>query len=297
MQSKYFQYVATYTLSLGAFLTVMIMTSYAPQPNNGAATKQEVRPFKIPSNIDFCGEYVPLDNIDVRERLDREIQSNAFMHGSMSQIFKLSRRIFPIVEPILAQNGIPDDFKYLAVAESALREAVSPAGARGIWQFMPGTAKEHGLQVNAEIDERMHLEKVTLAACRYLQTAYARYGNWISAAASYNCGMGKVSNELSAQRGRNYFDLQLAEETNRYVFRILAFKEIMSNPTNYGFYIEEDDYYQALNFELVAINGPISIPDFALQHNTTSRLMHVYNPWILGNRISSGGTYTLKVPR
>ena len=301
------KYALPYCLSLAAFGTVLLFTSYGTSSQSalaakipaGVATFQTVRAIKMPSSLDFCGETVPLDNFDARERFDRELHDNAYKYGSLLMVLKLSNRIFPIIEPILAEQGVPQDFKYLAVAESALRDATSPAGAKGIWQFMPATAREFGLTVNDEIDERFNLEKVTLAACKYLKNANSRYNNWTLTAASYNAGMGGVSNNLAGQNGHSYYDISMTEETNRYVFRILAFKEIMHDPEAYGFFLDADDRYQPIETSLAEVTGAENWGQFAEKYGTSFRVLKALNPWIMSNSFSNSArkTYLVKIPK
>ncbi len=305
--SPLIKYAVPYCLSLAAFGTVALFTSYgtsslpvpaAKIPEN-VRTFQTVRAIKMPSSLDFCGEPVPLDNFDARERFDRELHDNAYKYGSLLMVLKLSNRIFPIIEPILAEQGVPQDFKYLAVAESALRDATSPAGAKGIWQFMPATAREYGLTVNDEIDERFNLEKVTVAACRYLKNANSRYNNWTLTAASYNAGMGGVSNNMTGQSGHSYYDISMTEETNRYVFRILAFKEIMHDPAAYGFFLDSDDQYNQIESSLAEVTGAVNWGNFAAQYGTSFRVLKALNPWIMSNSFSNSAhkSYLVKIPK
>ncbi len=296
-----------YCMTLAAFATVQLFASYgtssvpvaAAKVPDGLSTFQTVRAIKMPASLDFCGETVPLDNFDARERFDRELHDNAYKYGSLLMVLKLANRIFPIIEPILAEQGVPQDFKYLAVAESALRDATSPAGAKGIWQFMPATAREYGLTVNDEIDERFNLEKVTLAACRYLKNANGRYNNWTLTAASYNAGMGGVSNNLAGQRGHSYYDISMTEETNRYVFRILAFKEIMHDPAAYGFFLDKEDMYNPVETALAEVTGPENWGAFAERYGTSFRVLKALNPWIMSNSFSNSArkTYLVKIPK
>jgi membrane-bound lytic murein transglycosylase D len=301
------KYLIGYCITLTACATVWLFSSYLPPRQSAEAAKrpdgatafQDIRAIKTPSSLDFCGESVPFENFDAKERFDRELHDNAYKYGSLLMVLKLSHRIFPVIEPIMAENGLPNDFKYLAVAESALRDATSPAGAKGIWQFMPATARQYGLVVNEEIDERFNLEKVTVAACKYLQDAQRRYGNWTLAAASYNAGMGGVSGSMTAQKGKSYYDISMTEETNRYLFRILAFKEIMQDPSKYGFYLDSDDYYNQQETSIVEVNGAANWGDFAAQYGTSYRVLKALNPWIVGNFLSNGAhkAYMVRVPR
>jgi len=272
-------------------------TTAAPKPNHAA---QKVHAPEMPATVDFAGEALPMDNFDAKERFDRELVSNCFRHSATFLFFKKANRYFPIIEPILKANGIPDDIKYLAVAESALSNAVSPAGARGFWQFMPGSAKDRNLEVNSDVDERYHLEKATVAACKYLKEAYNDLGSWTLAAASYNMGKAGLKKRMQAQGGTTYFDLHLNSETSRYVSRIMAIKEIMKNPTRYGFHLEEKDLYAPMpKFKTVTVKGSIaSFATFAKEHHTTYRMLKLYNPWLrsasLANKYKK--TYQIKIP-
>ena len=250
--------------------------------------------------FNFAGEEVPIENFDVYERLDRELLRNAYYHSSTILALKRANRYFPVIEKILAENGIPQDFKYLAVAESDLSNAVSPAGAKGVWQFLKTTGKAYGLESNNEIEERYHLEKSTKAACDYLQSLKNKFGTWTMAAAAYNMGETKLKKEKNIQRTDNYFDLNLNQETSRYVFRILAIKEILSNPEEYGFLIDEKDKYAPLdNFKTIEIEGSVeNWGDFAIEHGTTYRMLKVFNPWLVSSSLTNKykKTYEIRVP-
>ncbi len=262
--------------------------------------QQIINPVPIDHEFKFVGERVPLENFDVLERLDRELIINTYRHSSTLQILKQSRRYFPVIEPILKEQGIPEDFKYLMVAESAFLNATSSSGAKGFWQFMKKAAKEMGLEVNKDIDERYNLEKATLAACKYLRQNFRRFGNWTLAAAAYNIGPTKLKSELKEQEEQSFYDLNLNSETSRYLFRILAFKEIMSNPEKFGYYLNPEDYYQPLNkFYLVEVDN--TIPDlakFAHEHGTSYRMLKIYNPWLRTGRLpdKSRRKYYIKIP-
>jgi hypothetical protein len=238
---------------------------------------------------DFAGEPVPMEDPEVFERLDRELSSNVYWQGNTLQILKLSEKYFPIIEPILKENGIPDDFKYLAVAESGLRHVTSPSGAASTWQIMKATGQGYGLLINEELDERYHIEKSTLVACKYLNEAYLKYGNWTLAAASYNMGMAGIQGKINEQLEDNYYNLWLNQETSRYVFRIIALKEVLQNPKAYGYiYHFGVDAYPPQNSELKMI--PLPIYDLALwakENNTNYKTIRNLNPWIRGNKITS----------
>lgn len=253
----------------------------------------------FPTNIDFAGEEAPLNISDVRERLDRELLINANLDATTLLIIKRANRAFPIIEPILAKYQVPDDFKYLAVIESGLVNAVSPAGARGVWQFMPATAKEKGMEVNDMVDERYHLEKSTEAACKYLVEAKAKFGNWTLAAASYNGGMTGVNKQIEMQKVSNYYDLLLNDETSRYVFRILALKEIMKDPAKYGFVIDLNQLYVNLPSKIITVDTSITdLAAFAKSQGINYKILKIHNPWLRDKKLlnTSGKRYELQIP-
>jgi membrane-bound lytic murein transglycosylase D len=258
-----------------------------------------VYPAQIPLSVNFAGETAPLDVFYVREYLDRELTSNTFFHSSTILLFKRANRWFPVIEPILAENGIPADFKYLALIESGLENVTSPAGAKGFWQFLAHTAREYGLEVNSGIDERYNVEKSTAAACKYLHDAYEKYGNWTLAAAAYNAGNRRISGELKEQMVDNYYDLYLNLETARYVFRILAIKTIFENPKNYGFYLSDADLYPPIPTRKITVTKTIkNLVEFAREHGINYKTLKYFNPWLrqdyLPNR--SRRTYHIAIP-
>jgi membrane-bound lytic murein transglycosylase D len=253
----------------------------------------------LPKSISFAGEKVPLDRWEVKERLDRELLVNYYMHGSTLYILKLSTRVFPTIERRLKENGLPDDFKYLCVAESSLQNPTSPAGAVGYWQFMKETATRYGLEVNEEIDERYNLEKSTDAACKYLKDAYAKFGNWTAAAASYNCGMGGFSNQSTFQMSGSYYDLLLPEETNRYVFRIIALKHLLGNATKFGYIVPPEDAYQPVPSRAVTLTESIpNLAQYAMDQGTNYKMLKLLNPWLRDRKltIKPGKSYTIQMP-
>ncbi len=254
---------------------------------------------EYPKKMNFAGENVPVEIVDVKERLDREMVVNMNYHSNTILVIKRAHKYFPIIEPILAKNGIPDDFKYLAVIESGLANVTSPAGAKGIWQFMPTTAREKGLEVNSNVDERYHLEKATQAACEYLLEAKAQFGNWTLAAASYNVGMNGVSRRLKEQQVSDYYDILLPNETARYMFRILALKEIMKNPTKYNFHITDDMKYSLPKTKSILVES--EIPDlvvFANDKGINYKILKYYNPWLRESKLNnkSGKRYEIVIP-
>jgi len=242
---------------------------------------------------------VPM-NIDTRERLERELLVNAYYHSNTILALKLSTRYFPLIDKVLKEEGIPEDFKYLAVAESTLANVTSPAGAKGVWQFMPATAKEFGLELSADVDQRLDVEKATKAASKYLKSLYKSCGSWTNAAAAYNVGPGRLKSTVSSQGEDSYYDMNLNLETSRYLFRIIAIKEIMKNPESYGFFLDEEDYYASFdNVKEVKVTTSIpSLSDFAKRQGVSFRLLKVYNPWLTGEKLSVvGKTYNVKIPK
>jgi len=253
----------------------------------------------FPTAIDFAGESTPLQIADVKERLDRELLINANLDATTALIIKRANRAFPVIEPILAKYGVPDDFKYLAVIESGLVNATSSAGAKGVWQFMPDTAKEKGMEVNDIVDERYHLEKSTEAACKYLLSAKQKFGSWTLAAASYNGGMSGVGKKIEEQKVANYYDLALTEETSRYVFRILALKEIMKNPAVYGFGIYENDLYSQIPSKKIQVDSTINdLADFAKTQGINYKILKIHNPWLRDKKLlnPTKKKYEIEIP-
>jgi len=244
--------------------------------------------FYFPTEVDFAGENMPLEIPDVRERFDRELLVNANLHASTILIIKRANRAFKVIEPILEKNGVPNDFKYLAVIESSLINAVSPAGAKGVWQFMPATAKEIGLEVNECVDERYHLEKSTEAACKFLLAAKEKFGSWTLAAASYNGGTTGVNKQIDIQKVSNYYDLLLNDETSRYVFRILALKEIMKAPQKFGFEIPKQDLYEFYPTRKIEIDSSVNnLADFAILQGVNYKILKIYNPWLRDTKLDN----------
>jgi len=299
--------VQYYTLALASFLTITFFASYysgtTKEPDQPVEDKlpQVIQPVSLDQSFDFAGEALPMDNFDVRERLDRELLTNTYWHSTTLQHIKSTYKYFPVIEKILAENDMPEDFKYLAVAESSLRNATSPAGARGIWQFMKNTGAFYGLEINSEVDERYHLEKATEAACKYLTDYYQQFGSWTLSAAAYNMGGPRLKKEMEVQRADNFYDLNLNQETNRYIFRLVAIKEILKTPEKFGFYLEDGDGYKPLtDYKVVEVSSSIAnLGDFAKEHGITYRMLKVYNPWLRTSKLTnrSGKTYEIKIPK
>lgn len=255
---------------------------------------------ELPEEISFAGERVPLEINDVRERLDREIVINTYLHAGTILNIKRANRWLPSIEKILKENGIPEDFKYVAIIESGLENAISPRKAVGFWQFTEDAALQFGLEVSPQVDERYHAEKSTYAAIRYLKQAHARFGNWTIAAASYNMGMGGINNQMTRQRIRNYYDLHLNEETSRYIFRALAMKVILSEPRKYGFSIDRSDMYDPYNAVEVSVDSSIpDLPGFAFARGTNYKVLKILNPWLRDISLTNKARrqYVIKLPR
>lgn len=256
------------------------------------------QPPKVPASVTFAGQTVRFDRSDIYERMDRELLTFTYMHSTSTLMLKRAARVFEIVEPILKENGVPDDLKYLMVIESNLDPfAVSRAGAAGYWQFMQGTAREFGLEVNANVDERYNLEKSTVAACKYLKNLYARYGDWMSVAASYNAGPAMISKRMAEQGETSAMDLWLVSETSRYMFRILACKMLFADPASFGFrFSEEDSYKKVPVLETVTVTE--EIPDlvaFAKNHHTSYAALKRANPWLCESKLNNTTKRTYKI--
>ena len=261
--------------------------------------KLKVFALKSPNNLDFCGEKVPINFSDITERLDRELLVNTYWQSNMMLLIKRANKWFPKIEEILNEEGVPDDFKYLAVIESGLENARSPKGAKGFWQLMPSTAKQFGLEVNSNVDERYHIEKSTRVACKYLKEAKSKFGSWTLAAASFNRGIYGIEKELIRQKVKNYYDLLLNNETSRYVFRILAVKDILSNPTNYGYVFEKSDLYNSIPVKIIDWDLPIqNIASFAKEQGINYKLLKIFNPWLIQNHLNnkSRKKYEIQIP-
>jgi membrane-bound lytic murein transglycosylase D len=253
----------------------------------------------FPDKLEFAGEPVPIENFDVWESFDRELLVNTYWQSQTMLFIKRAKRFFPVIEPILKEYMIPDDFKYLALAESGMMNVTSPAGAVGYWQFLKGTAQDYGLEVNDEVDERYHLEKSTVAACRFLLESYSKYGSWTMSAASYNAGRRGMDNQINIQKETDYYNLLLNEETQRYVFRILAIKTILENPAAYGFHLNETDVYPRIEYFEVPLNTRITcFADYAQEFNTNYKMLKYLNPWLRRPHLTNAGrkTYEIKLP-
>jgi hypothetical protein len=254
---------------------------------------------RVPGNLEFAGEKVPLENFDVYERMDREFVVNTYFHSYTILAIKRANRWFPVIEPILKENNIPDDFKYLMVAESNMENVISPAGATGFWQFMKETGIKYNLEINDQIDERYHVERSTVAACKYLKDAYDQFGTWTMAAASYNMGTNGAEKQIGKQKADSYYNLVLSIETTRYLGRIISLKYIMQNPGLYGFDIKENEFYEPLKFTTINIDSSVSDwADFAASFRINYKILKYYNPWLRESFLDNAmkKTYALKIP-
>lgn len=266
---------------------------------NSVVGDYNVYAIPVPETADFAGEPVPLEIPDVRERMDRELLVNTYWQSNGLLLIKRANKYFPVIEPILEEYGIPEDFKYLAVIESALTNAVSPAGARGFWQIMESTGKEYGLEINRNVDERYNLEKSTRVAAQYFLKSKERFGSWTLAAAAYNAGNYGVHRQLERQEVGDYYDLLLGEETGRYVFRILALKEILGDPEKFGFNFEEEDLYQHIPSRKVEVDTAVSnFAQFAKEFDINYKILKIHNPWLREAHLnnSSRKKYLIEIP-
>ncbi len=300
-RKKWWRIVFPFIIAAKIAVIVFIVASAKPEQSHIAAeSKMEFKPVEVPEKVVFAGEEFPIDRFDVFESLDRELLSNAYFHSQTIRYIKMAPRYFSVIEPILKENGVPDDFKYLALAESGFNpRAVSHAQAVGLWQFVKGAAQDYGLEVNKEVDERYHVEKSTTAACKYLKDAYRKYGNWPLVAASYNAGMTGIARQLERQKTDSYFDLLLSEETARYFYRIVALKLILENPETYHFYISGKEKYPVIKTRDVEITGAVpNFTDFAQQQGISYKLLKDFNPWLRENFLTNtaGKKYVVKIP-
>jgi hypothetical protein len=258
-----------------------------------------VTPVPIPNTLFFAGERVPLELFYVREQLDRELTVNTYWHSSTLLMIKRAARWLPVIEPILKSEGVPDDFKYLAIIESGLLNVVSPSGAAGYWQFLEKTGKEYGLEINKEVDERYHVIKATEAACDYINKSHERFGNWTLVAASYNAGQNRIAESIKNQGTRNFYEMHLNEETSRYIFRALAVKLICESPERYGFKLQEGDLYDPHVYKVKEIRSTISsLPVWAIEHGISYRMLKELNPWLRSDKLTvkRGNSYQIYLP-
>jgi len=292
--------VIALTFAIGKLFIFSVPEEVNSDDTNQKNINNEYRVFalNIPENVSFAGEKVPLDIIDVKERLDKELLINTYWQSQGLLFFKRANKYFPEIERILKEKGVPDDFKYLTLIESGLVNVTSPAGAKGFWQLMPKTAKEHGLEVNKNIDERYDYVKSTEVACDYLLKAHKKFGSWTSAAAAYNMGIRGLSRELNRQKVTNYYDLLLNDETSRYLFRVIAIKNIFENPKQYGFHYRDKDLYSMPKLKHIKIDSTINnLADFAISQGINYKELKLYNPWLREIKLNNNSEkeYTIQV--
>jgi hypothetical protein len=274
-------------------------TQVLSETKKNVAELYEIKALKIPNYLSFAGERVPLEDKDVYERMDRELLVNTYWQSNGLLYLKRANKYFPTIEKILAENGVPDDFKYLALIESGLLNVTSSAGAKGVWQILKGTGREYGLEINGNVDERYHLEKSTLLACKYLNKQYKKFNSWTMAAASYNGGRAGMLRRMNKQKVTNFYDLLLGEETSRYIFRIVAAKEIIGNPQKYGFVFDQEDLYNLKPTYTVKVDSVITnIANFANHYDLTYKEFKILNPWLRENKLNnvSHTEYDIKLP-
>lgn len=288
-RAKHILFLILFVITVG--LAVSVVTTGYTSNHDGEVEPEDRKSYsvygvEIPSWVTFAGEPVPIDLFDVMESLDRELLSNTYFHSQTIRLIKMAHRFFPQIEPVLKKNLVPDDFKYLAIAESGLSQVVSPAKAVGFWQLLKGTAEEYGLEVNAEVDERYHVGKSTEAACQYLIESFKKYGNWTMTAASYNAGRRGMDRQIERQKKDNYYDLLLNEETARYLYRVVAFKLIFENPEAYGFSLSEKDLYHEIPAYTITVDSTIdNFADFANSLGTNYKILKYLNPWLRDNKL------------
>ncbi|MBK9096975.1 MAG: lytic transglycosylase domain-containing protein [bacterium] len=293
----------TVTIGLG-FLIITFLLSNNITNANGNPDETFPQGYRIispeiPTYLEFAGEKIPTDNFEVYERMEREFLSNTYWHSATILAIKRAYRWFPVIEPILKKNNIPDDFKYLSVAESNLENVVSPAGATGFWQFMKEAGEKYGLEINSQVDERYHVEKSTEAACKYLQDSYNMLGSWITSAASYNMGQDGVMKQQERQKAKSYFNLVLNSETSRFVARIVSLKYILQNPEKYGFDIKDDEKYEPIEFTEVTLDSSVAdLADYAESLGINYFILKMFNPWLRDNYLTNKlrTDYTIKLP-
>ena len=294
-------------LRLFTFISILAITSLFVkgidktkiETSKSTSDKYEIQALQLPENLHLAGERVPIERQHIRERMDRELLVNTYWQSNGLLLLKRANKYFPILEPLLKEYGLPDDFKYLAVAESALIDETSSAGAAGMWHFMRNTGKEYGLEINQNVDERYHIEKSTKVAAQYLIKAKERFGSWTLAAAAYNAGNYGISRRLEAQGVTSYYDAFLSNETERYVLRIIALKEVLSNPKKYGFKFEEKDLYTMEKTRTIKVDTTITnIALFAKKFGLNYKELKLHNPWLRQNKLNnkSHKVYEIKIP-
>jgi len=291
-----------FTLLALAIVFELFIYSASDQDNVNlvSSDKCKISAFEIKKDVDFCGEKAPLHSPDILERYEREVLKNAHWHSEIILLYKRSGKYFPLIERILTENGIPDDFKYLCVIESGLANVVSPVGASGFWQIMEKTGKEYGLEINKNVDERYHLEKATRVACEYFKRSYKKFGSWTLVAASYNMGISGVAKRLKRQQVNSYYDLLINTETSRYVFRILALKQILKNPDQYNFNFSNCKKYEQVPMRYAMVDSSVTnLIDWSLNESINYKILKIYNPWLKSRRLPNidSTMYKIAIPK
>jgi len=292
---------------LGLFFVILILLSgfiytaanITALKSYGEAPTYKVYALHLPDTISFANENIQINTPDKREALDRELLVNTYWQSNMMLLLKRANKFFPTIEKVLKEERVPTDLKYLAVIESGLENAISPAGAKGFWQIMRTTGREYGLEVNANVDERYHIEFSTRVAAKYLKRAKEKFGSWTLAAASYNRGISGIQRNLNQQKVDTYFDLKLGRETSRYVFRVLAVKEIMENPIKYGYVFDQNDLYDAVPVRYHGLDTAISnLTSFAQKMGINYKILKIHNPWLLENHLNNNSRkyYEIAIP-
>ncbi|MDO8999735.1 MAG: transglycosylase SLT domain-containing protein [Bacteroidota bacterium] len=305
---KFFSQLNLASLTVVFFVSLVLLFSFfkifiiPPSTNLVSYTNnnQIVLGLNIPSNLEFCGEKIPLNSLSIKEDLEKEFFNNNYWKHNSAVLFAKAQKWFPYIEPILKQQGVPDDFKYVAVIESHLSNIVSPAGAAGFWQLMPSSARNYDLEVNEMVDERLDVEKATRAACRHLKDAYAVFNNWTLSAAAYNLGIGGIQAALKKQKSNNYYDLLLNSETGSFVYRILAYKTLFSNPTHFGIKKKKWNYFAKIPLKTYKVDSSITnISYLAKQIGCSKTIIKLYNPWLLGETLNNpeNKIYEFKIPK
>jgi len=297
--TKSTRYISIFSFLILTIVFINAINTSQIQPQKNTSDTYKIKALKLSPNLNLAGEIVPLDQPDIKERMDRELLVNTYWQSNGLLLIKRANKYFPVLEPLLKKYGLPDDFKYLAVAESALIDETSSAGAAGFWHFLKSTGKEYGLEINKNVDERYNIEKSTKVAAEYLKKSKERFGSWTLAAAAYNAGNARIANSLETQKVTSYYDVLLPDETERYVFRIIALKEVLSNPKAYGFIFDENDLYTNPKTKIVQVDTVITnIADFAKSFGTNYKELKLHNPWLRENKLNnkSRKLYEIKIP-
>ena len=290
-------------ISLVAILFFVFLVSFGISKTrfltNGNESNYQIYPISIPKKVSFAGEEIILDENDLVERMDKELLVNTYWQSNTILLIKRANKYFPQIEKILVEEDVPLDFKYLALIESGLENVTSPRGAKGFWQIMKTTGKEYGLEINSNVDERYNLDLSTRLACKYLKKAKDKFGSWTLAAAAYNRGINGVQNKISSQNQTAYEDILFGEETKRYVFRIIALKNIVESPESFGFYIEKEQMYKPIKYKRIKIDIPINnLSDFSKNLDLNYKNFKIHNPWLLENHLNnkSRKVYIISIP-